>query len=73
MLTPAFPFVLLAVAAAVLLAGLWGWLLADLLRHEPNDGWEKVMWAYVVLLTPPWGGALYFFVRRPERLREYGE
>ncbi|MFH5805663.1 PLDc N-terminal domain-containing protein [Alienimonas sp. DA493] len=65
--------VLLCVVLVVLLAGVQGWLLADVLRHEPDDGWGKLGWAYVVLLTPPWGGALYFFLRRPERLREYGE
>ncbi len=67
------PVVLLALAGAVLLAGLWGWLLADVLRHESNDGWGKLLWTYAVLLTPPWGAAAYFFFRRPERLREYGE
>ncbi|NNJ28176.1 hypothetical protein [Alienimonas chondri] len=68
-----FPLVLLVLAGIVLLVGAWGWVLGDVLRHEPNDGWEKLMWVYIVLLTWPWGGALYVFIRRPERLREYGE
>ena len=58
---------------AVLAAGLWGWVIADILRHEPTDGWSKLGWAYGVLLTPPWGALVYVFARRPHRLREYGE
>ena len=64
---------LTSVLALVLTTAFWAWALADVLRHEPNDGWAKLVWAYVVLLTPPWGGLAYVFARRPERLREYGE
>lgn len=73
----AVPWILVAfflVATAALAAGLWAWVLADVLRHEPNDGWGKLLWTYfVLLLVPPVGAALYLLVRRPERLREYGE
>ena len=64
---------LLAVGALALLAAVWVWMLADVLRHEPIDGSSKLLWASAVLLTWPWGGAVYFFARRPTRLREYGE
>ena len=61
----------LAVLAALI--GLWGWMLADALIHEPNDGWGKLLWVYAVLLTVPLGGVVYLVGRRPRRLREVGE
>ena len=64
---------MLCVGFATLAVGVWAWLLADVLRHEPNDGWMKLFWVYAVLLTWPWGGLVYFFARRPHRLREFGE
>ena len=67
------PAGILCVGAVILTVGAWGWLLADVLRHESNDGWMKLFWVYAVLLTPPWGGLVYFFARRPDRLREFGE
>ncbi|MEM9702429.1 MAG: hypothetical protein AAF907_08300 [Planctomycetota bacterium] len=63
----------LAFTISVLLIGAWSWMMADVLRHEPNDGPDKLLWAFAVLLFWPLSGAYYFFVRRPERLREYGE
>ena len=83
--TPLVPFgdlfvFLLTVAGLVLgAAGLaaavavWGWVLADVMRHEPTEGWSKLGWAYAVLLAPPWGALVYLLSRRPDRLREYGE
>ena len=64
---------LLCVGVVAVLAGVWGWILADILRHEPNDGWLKLVWVYAVLLTVPLGAFIYLFARRPDRLREYGE
>ena len=52
---------------------VWGWMLADALLHEPNDGWSKLLWVYAVLLTAPLGGLFYLVVRRPRRVREVGE
>ena len=63
----------LAAMLLVLMAGLLGWVLADILRHEPAEGHQRLLWAYGVLLTPPWGALVYLFARRPDRLREYGE
>ena len=64
---------LLCVGAFAALVGIWGWMLADALLHEPNDGWGKLLWVYAVLLTAPLGGLYYLVVRRPRRVREVGE
>jgi len=50
----------------------WVWMLADCLIHEPAQGSDKLIWVIVILLTHVLGAALYFFIRRPQRIRELG-
>ena len=64
---------LLCLAGFAALLGIWGWMLADALLHEPNDGWDKLLWVYAVLLTAPLGGVIYLVARRPRRIRQVGE
>lgn len=61
-------FGLLALAAMA----FWVWMLVDCLTNEPSEGNDKVIWALVILLVHALGALLYYFVRRPARIRQYG-
>ena len=52
--------------------GLWGWMLAEILLHEPNYGPAKPLWLYAVLVMFPLGGLVYLLFRRGQRRRLYG-
>ncbi len=71
-----FPFVgimfLLGMALTVFSFVLWIWALIDCLQNEPSTGNEKIVWVIVILLTHWIGALLYLFVRRPQRIRQYG-
>ena len=46
----------------------WLWMLIDCLANEPS-GNDKILWTIVILLTHVLGAILYYFIRRPQRLR----
>ena len=51
---------------------LWIWMLVDCATKEPSDGNDKIIWMLVILFTHLIGALVYFFVRRPQRIRLYG-
>lgn len=51
----------------------WIWMLIDCLMKEPSQGNDKLIWALVIVFTHWIGAAIYYFVRRPERMQTYGE
>ena len=52
---------------------LWGFALAHLFRRIGTDpGISIAIWLVVIILLPFLGSLLYFFVRRPERITQYG-
>ncbi len=64
------------VSAALSLVGFafWLWMLVECLTKEPSVGNDKLIWALVIIFVSPLIGALiYFFVRRPERIRQFGQ
>ena len=50
----------------------WIWLLIDCLTKEPSEGNDKLIWVLVIVFTNWVGALIYYFVRRPERIRQYG-
>jgi hypothetical protein len=52
--------------------GLWIWMLVDCATKEPDTGNSKVTWVLIIALTHIIGAAIYFFVRRPQRIAELG-
>ena len=51
----------------------WIWALVDCISNEPAEGNDKLIWALVILLLHGIGALIYFFVRRPERIRRFGK
>ena len=51
----------------------WIWMLVDCAMKESNQGNDKLTWVLVILFTHWIGAVIYFFVRRPQRIREVGQ
>jgi len=47
----------------------WIWMIIDVATNEPSEGNDKIVWLLVVILTQLIGALIYYFVRRPERIR----
>ncbi|HYU74112.1 MAG TPA: PLD nuclease N-terminal domain-containing protein [Ktedonobacteraceae bacterium] len=58
---------------AVLATIFWLWVLVDCLTKEPSQGNDKVAWTLFILLVPFIGALIYYFVRRPERIKAASE
>jgi hypothetical protein len=50
----------------------WIWVLIDCLVKEPSDGNDKVAWTLFIIFVPLIGSLVYYFVRRPERIKAVG-
>ncbi len=50
----------------------WVWVLIDCITREPSEGSDKVAWTILVIFVPLLGAGLYYFVRRPERIKAFG-
>lgn len=50
----------------------WIWMIVDCATNEPSEGQDKVVWILVILFTHFIGACIYFFVRRPTRIRFVG-
>ncbi|MEX0937979.1 MAG: PLD nuclease N-terminal domain-containing protein [Pirellulales bacterium] len=51
----------------------WIWTLVDCLMNEPPQGNDKLIWALVIILLWMFGALLYYFIRRPQRIEQYGK
>jgi hypothetical protein len=67
---PMFACISVVGAAAAFI--FWIWLLIDCATKEPSHGNEKIVWIIIIALFPFLGALLYFFVRRPIRIRQHG-
>ena len=47
----------------------WIWMLIDCATKETSEGNDKVIWILIILFTHIIGALIYFFVRRPMRIR----
>ena len=52
---------------------LWIWMLIDCITKEPSEGNDKLIWILVIVFTGVIGAAIYYFVRRPERIQNFGQ
>ncbi len=56
--------------------GLWVWMLIECAtkeRSDPDSGNTQLIWILIIVFANLIGALIYFLVRRPERIREYGE
>jgi hypothetical protein len=57
----------------ILLFVFWIWTLIDCITNEPSQGNDKIIWVLVIVFLHGLGSLLYFFVRRPQRIRDFGK
>ena len=50
----------------------WIVMLIECATKEADTGNTKVVWIIILVFTHIIGALIYFFVRRPERVRELG-
>jgi len=60
----AFSLIFLAIIA------FWIWMLVDCLNNESSQGNDKTVWTLTNIFASILGAALYFIIRRPERIRQ---
>ena len=51
----------------------WLWVLIDCFTKEPSEGNDKIVWTILIIFLPWIGSILYYFVRRPERVKAVGQ
>jgi len=66
-------FPLLIAPIALLLVAFWIWMIVDCATKEPSEGNDKIIWILVIILASWIGALIYYFVRRPERIRLHGK
>lgn len=69
----ALVFMLAIFAIGIATLALWIWMLVDCASKEPEQGNDKLIWILVIVLTGWVGALIYLLVRRPERVRIYGQ
>ena len=52
---------------------LWIWTIIDCATKEPSVGNEKIIWILVIVFATLVGSLIYLLVRRPQRIRLYGQ
>lgn len=63
---------LLLIAAFGLAATVfWVWMIIECATKEPAEGNDKLVWILIIVFTHWIGAAIYYFVRRPERIAEF--
>lgn len=62
------------VVLVVLVLGLffWVWMLTEAATKEAAESQDRLIWVLIVLLSSVIGAAIYFFVRRPQRIATLG-
>ena len=55
------------------LTAFWIWMVVEAATKEPAEEPNKIMWVLIVVLLGAIGAAVYYFVRRPERIQKYGK
>ena len=65
---PALLFVL-ALSLGITCLAFWIWMIVDCVKHESSQGNDKLVWLVIIVATKFIGALIYYFVRRPERIR----
>jgi sterol desaturase/sphingolipid hydroxylase (fatty acid hydroxylase superfamily) len=66
-------FILITIAVSVLATAFWVWMIIDCANNEPSEGNDKIAWILVIILAGFLGAVIYYFARRPSRMRMVGK
>ena len=60
-------------AALVLGASVfWVFMIVECATKEPAEGNDNLIWILIKIFTHWIGGLIYYFVRRPQRVAQFG-
>ena len=70
-----FGFLCTAIGAVLSIAyTVFGiYTIIDAATKEPSEGNDKIIWILVILFAFGIGPLIYWFVRRPRRIEQYGQ
>ena len=66
-------FLIVGVLISVISTIFWVVMLIEIITKETSQGDTKIIWIIVVLFAGILGALLYYFIRRPKRMREMGQ
>jgi predicted cation transporter len=61
-------FFLLVAVLGIAASVFWVWMIIDCATKEPAEGNDKLVWILIIVFTHWIGAAIYYFVRRPQRI-----
>ncbi len=71
-----FPFFLplptFGVLISLAVTIFWLWMLTDCASNESSEGNDKLIWILIILFVPLFGSVIYYFIRRPQRIKAVG-
>lgn len=50
----------------------WIWMIVECATKEPSQGNDKIVWIVINVFAQLIGALIYYFVRRPQRIAQYG-
>lgn len=65
-------FLLLVAAVGIAASVFWVVMIIDCATKEPAEGNDKLTWILTIVLTHWIGALIYYFVRRPQRIAQFG-
>ncbi len=65
-------FLLLLFFLAVTALTFWISMIVECATKEPSQGNDKIVWILIIIFAQLIGALIYYFVRRPQRISQYG-
>jgi hypothetical protein len=62
---------LASTAVWLVFTAFWIWMIVECLTKETGN--DRLVWIIVLVFVPYCGALIYYLVRRPERIRLYGD
>ena len=65
-------FTMLFAALMVGATVFWVLMIVECATKEPAEGNDKLIWILIIVFTHWIGALIYYFVRRPQRIAQFG-
>ena len=50
----------------------WISMIVECATKEPSQGNDKIVWIMIIIFAQLIGALIYYFIRRPQRIAQYG-
>ena len=65
-------FFLLLAVVGIAASVFWVVMIIECATKEPAEGNDKLIWILIIVFTHWIGALIYYFVRRPQRIAQFG-